>query len=267
MRIHITWTAYWANLGFLSTRPYWVTVHGKEIGLRSSWLFKQMQRLVYLRAKGIISISEYTRAELVRTFPEMEYKVRMIHHGLTCDDRPPRMMTGSVIRILSIGQWIPRKGFDVLIDAVNRLSDRVDLRLDILTDGVKPEWESERVQIHPSVTEDEKSRYFAEASFFVLANRHIGSDFEGFGYVVLEAMAHALPCVVGRDGGPAELIRHGQDGFVVDADSVDELCSALETLCADAGLRDRMGRSAKQHANDRFSEGAFQNRMLEVLTE
>jgi phosphatidylinositol alpha-1,6-mannosyltransferase len=169
--------------------------------------------------------------------------------------------------VLGISRLVPRKGFDVLIDAVNRLSDRVNLRLDILTDGVKPEWESERVRIHPSVTEEEKSRYFAEATVFVLANRHIGSDFEGFGYVVLEAMAHGLPCVVGRAGGPAELIRHGQDGFVVDADSVDELCSALETLCADAGLRDRMGRSARQHANDRFSEEAFQNRMLEVLTE
>jgi glycosyltransferase involved in cell wall biosynthesis len=265
VRILVTWTAYWARFAWLDPKPFWVTVHGKEIGLRSSWWFRWMQAHVYLRSLGVIAISDYTRTQLLKAYPQIASKVVVVRHGLADAALPTRKKHGTVIRILSIGQWIPRKGFDVLIEAVMRLSSEIDLRLDILTDSVTPNLPTGVIHVHRSVSDAEKLQFLADADLFVLANRHVGPDFEGFGYVVLEAMHAGLPCIVGQDGGPAELIRHGLDGLVVDAASVEALVDALRTLCLDSDLRQRMGASARGRASDEFSESAFQNRMLEVL--
>jgi glycosyltransferase involved in cell wall biosynthesis len=265
VRILITWTVYWARFAWLNPKPFWVTVHGKEIGLRSAWWFRWMQAHVYSQSRGVIAISEYTRTALLNTFPDLTAKVFVVHHGLPEVKMPPRRSQEYVIRILSIGQWIPRKGFDVLIEAVTRLSIEIDLRLDILTDSATTDVSTDVIHVHRSVSDEEKLQFLADADLFVLANRHVGPDFEGFGYVVLEAMYAGLPCIVGRSGGPAELIRHGQDGIVVDAASVEALTKALRTLCLDTDLRQRMGASAKARAAEEFSESAFQKQMLEVL--
>jgi glycosyltransferase involved in cell wall biosynthesis len=267
VRLCVTWTAYWWSFEFLKRRPFFVTVHGKEIGHRSSGVWRWMQEHVYRRAEGIIAISRYTANELRAQFPEVDaVKIEVIHHGLPIMAFPPKSEHGGPVRILSIGQWIDRKGFDLLIGSVRRLSETSAVSLDIVTDDQAPAIADPNIRIHRNADEVTKRQLLADADVFVLANRHIGSDFEGFGYVVLEAMQAGCPCVVGRNGGPAEIIRDGQDGFVIDPEQLDDLDRAIRTLVEEPRLRERMGASAKARSQSEFSEESVQNALNAYLS-
>ena len=77
---------------------------------------------------------------------------------------------------------------------------------------------------------------------------HASTSPEPFGQVVLEGMAYGLPVIAAAPGGPAEIMVDGVDGVLVPAGSVDALAAAIRRLASDAGLRDRLGRTARNTA-------------------
>jgi glycosyltransferase involved in cell wall biosynthesis len=67
---------------------------------------------------------------------------------------------------------------------------------------------------------------------------------EPLGLSVLEALLAGLPCVVWRDGGPAELVVDGETGLLAETGDIQALTSAIRTLCENPLLRERMGNAA-----------------------
>ena len=78
---------------------------------------------------------------------------------------------------------------------------------------------------------------------------------EPWGRVVLEAMACGLPVVASRIGGYAQVIRHGENGYLFD--TTDEACALVRQLCHDPGLRARIGAGARQTAEALLGEAAM----------
>jgi phosphatidylinositol alpha-1,6-mannosyltransferase len=73
---------------------------------------------------------------------------------------------------------------------------------------------------------------------FVMPNRALANgDTEGFGLVFLEANACGLPVLAGRDGGSPDAVQHGQNGLVVDGQSVDQITAAMRRLRHEPELR------------------------------
>jgi glycosyltransferase involved in cell wall biosynthesis len=262
----VSWMTYFVRLECLRSRPFVVVVHGKEIGLRSGFPWDQLQKWVYKRADSILAISEYTKKELFKFATDIpQEKIQVVHHGLDNHESNRPEESGHTFQIVSIGQWIPRKGFDVLLRSMEELNGSFDIQLNIITDQSCPLSDSKHVRVHREVDDDMKKRLLASSDVFILANRHLGRDFEGFGYVVLEAMHAGLPCIVGRRGGPSEIIRDGIDGFVLDFDQHNELTQVLERCIKNRHMLSEMGRSAKAHAEGYFSESSFESRMLAAL--
>ena len=158
--------------------------------------------------------------------------------------------------LLAAGRLDPQKGFDLLINAFNRVSSLFpDWDLCILGEGVeRPNLEalrntldlSDRVHL-PGRVDDMADRY-ARADLFALSSRY-----EGFPNVLLEALASGLPAVsFDCPSGPADIIRHETDGLLVEPESTDKLAAALARLMGEVALRARFAARAVE-AKDRFS--------------
>jgi phosphatidylinositol alpha 1,6-mannosyltransferase len=91
----------------------------------------------------------------------------------------------------------------------------------------------------------------AYASFDMFA--HAGTE-ETFGQTVQEAHASGVPVVAPRAGGPIDLVRHGENGFLFAADDERELRDFAQQLVADAPSRRRMGEAGRRGVLDRSWE-------------
>ncbi len=83
------------------------------------------------------------------------------------------------------------------------------------------------------------------------------SEFESFGKANLEAMACGKPIVSSKRGGPAETVRHGETGFLVEPDDIAGFRQAVIRLLGDAGLRENMGKAGRALVRERFSVAAM----------
>jgi len=124
--------------------------------------------------------------------------------------------------VLSVGRDVPEKAFDVLTAA----AAAAGVRLDVVTGGL---------------SEDELAQRYVDADVFALLSRH-----EPWGVVVNEAAASGLPLVLSdRVGAAHDLLRDGENGYVVPAGDVDAAAQAFRKL-TDRDVRTRMGARSRE---------------------
>ncbi|SDS23273.1 poly(glycerol-phosphate) alpha-glucosyltransferase [Brevibacterium siliguriense] len=169
-------------------------------------------------------------------------------------DRPRPRSRGSMVARLS-----PQKRVEDAIAAVaSVVDDGQQLTLDVYGDGDDRPMLSEliesgnaagRVTLHGHV--DGAKSNFLSSSFSLLTSR-----FEGQGLVVLESMsAGCIPICYAVDYGPADIIEHGIDGFLVAPGDVDGLAAAISTfLSLPEDEVSRMRRNAVARAADFFHD-------------
>lgn len=93
---------------------------------------------------------------------------------------------------------------------------------------------------HPAKDIEQK---YLQSSVYVMSSR-----FEGFGMVLIEAMACGLPCVsFDCDYGPSDIIEDNVDGFIVDKEDIRTMAEKIMILIEDSDLRKCFGRNAKSN--------------------
>lgn len=136
---------------------------------------------------------------------------------------------GEQVVILGVGQFIYRKGFDVLIRACKDLPVKLVLVGGEPTDEylkIISEEKVKNVEFYPFKAKQDLSKKYLESDIFVLPTRD-----DPWGLVINEAMNYSLPiittdkCVAGLD-----LIAEGKGGFIIKSDSVSELSQAIGKL-------------------------------------
>ncbi|MET0408609.1 MAG: glycosyltransferase family 4 protein, partial [Hyphomicrobium sp.] len=154
--------------------------------------------------------------------------------------------TGVPLQVLAVGAVLPRKGYDLLIEALAPLKD-IDWRLtiagaldrhpqavDALQSAIGKHGLDERVTLAGKVVPATLNRFYESADLFVSA-----SLFEGYGMVLAEAMARGLPIVLAAGGAAADTAGDAA-ALHVEAGNVSELTSALQRALTDKKLRDRL---------------------------
>ncbi len=172
--------------------------------------------------------------------------------------------------VLGLSRLVPRKGFDVVIDAVAGLPG-VGLALaGSGRDRDRLERHARRRQADVTflgrVDDAALPDLFAAADVFAMCcrDRWGGLEAEGFGIVFLEAAACAVPAVAGRSGGAHEAVVDGETGFVVEPRDVDAVRDSLGALFDDPGLRARMGGAARARAAGEYSYDRLVARLLPI---
>jgi glycosyltransferase involved in cell wall biosynthesis len=158
------------------------------------------------------------------------------------------------VNLLAVGSVVRRKGYDLLIEALARLTD-LDWRLVIAGDCTRDRETSgalatrivllrlgPRMRMAGAVRHEELARLYRDADLFVLASRH-----EGYGMAFAEAIAHGLPVVGTKAGAIPETVPDGA-GILVPPDDVAALAAALRSMIADADLRERCAAAARRAA-------------------
>jgi glycosyltransferase involved in cell wall biosynthesis len=90
---------------------------------------------------------------------------------------------------------------------------------------------------------------------------------DGFGYTVLEAMTHSLPVIAFASGGPAEIIRDGESGVLIEENDVAGFARQLGELIENRESRLKMGEKARQMVEEEFSRDAWIHGILRTLRE
>lgn len=224
--------------------------------------------LAYRRADAVICSSQgvsddtsrrYGRVNTVTVFNPVDVagvRLRAADRSGYISQWPPKGQRQEV-ELLAVGRLTHQKGFDLLIDAVASIRD-LPWRLTILGEGSDRASLLERARAHGLQDRIAFPGYipnpypwFADADVFVLSSR-----WEGFGHVVVEAMATGAAVLSTRcPSGPDEIVTDGVDGLLCDV-SVESIASGLRQLIVDEALRHRLAHEARP-ASERFDLAAI----------
>jgi phosphatidylinositol alpha-1,6-mannosyltransferase len=180
---------------------------------------------------------------------------------------------GDAPYLLTIGMLRRRKGMDLVIDAFAALAAQYpELHLVIAGDG--PEAAAlraraggdERVIFTGTIDDATRNALLADCTLFVLANRRLPGDVEGFGIVFLEAAAHGKAVVGGRNGGVPDAVVDGDTGLLVDTSGdATPVRDALIRLLDDPELAQAMGERGRERACSVFTWPARAATVLKSL--
>lgn len=235
-------------------------------------LRQRLARFAYSRADAVVALSEGVRQELIADYALPAASVVTIHNPVDVDALAGEARNSSVPPVAKDGPWIMgvgrlirQKGFDRLISAVAQLQ-RPDLRLVLVGEG--PDRDKLAAQarelgvtlLMPGFMR-QPMHWLAHADLFVLSSR-----WEGFGHVIVEAMAAGAP-VVALDcpHGPRDIIKDRDNGLLVPDGDEAALTSAVTELLDDRDLARRLSETAAKDAA-RFSSSRIADQYLNLFS-
>lgn len=236
------------------------------------FLRRRLTRFSYPRADAVVALSEGVRRELIEDYALPAASVVTIHNPVEFDalaaearqaPAPPVAKDG--VWIMGVGRLIRQKGFDRLIQAVAQLK-RPDVRLVLVGEG--PDREALVAQardlgvtlIMPGFV-PQPVHWLSAADLFVLSSR-----WEGFGHVIVEAMAAGAP-VIAFDcpHGPRDIVRDRDTGLLVADGDETALTRAIAELLDDRDLAKRLSTNATRDAA-RFSSAGIADQYLKLFS-
>jgi len=227
--------------------PYVVSLRGSDVpgySAKYSTLYvfiRPLIQLIWSQASAVVPNSQGLKELALVTAPKQS--IDIIFNGVDTkrffpapEQRPEHefIITPGASRVTS------RKGLRYLVEAVAQLAPRFPaLRLKILGDSdgservmldalVQELHVEERVEFVGRVPREETTRYYQEASLFVLPSQN-----EGMSNALLEALACGLPAIMTPTGGAVELIEEGRNGFIVPYESGAAIANVLEIFLLD----------------------------------
>lgn len=269
--------------------PYIVFLGGAEVTLPAAIPgVNNLLRHVLGNAAMLLTVSEYTARAASRVVGG-RVPAEVLRPPLNVDDFAPagadeapelrRRLGIDGELVVCLGRLVPRKGQDVLIDALALLSrDFPRLHLALIGEGrmttrlydrAERRGVAERVHLTGPLVDSAVQEWLQAADLFAspCRTRWGGFEVEGFGIVFAEAALTGLPVIAGRSGGAPEAVLEGRTGTVVDGTSPEQVAAALAALLRVAPERRRqIGARGRELALSRHTPAVVGERYRELLT-
>ncbi len=189
--------------------------------------------------------------------------------------RAPEAMRDGPLRLIAVGRLVDKKGFGDLIDAMAVLRDRgVAATLDLIGDGPlmgKLRGASDRlrlgetVRFHGAQTQSQIHGALTAADIAIAPSVTApDGDADAPVNTLKEAMATGLPVIATRHGGIPELVRDGENGYLVDEQAPAQIAGAVERLAAERGRWRSMGLAGRDRVMNDFAKDHIIDRTLEA---
>ncbi|MDP3983537.1 MAG: glycosyltransferase [Acidimicrobiia bacterium] len=256
--------------GTLSARPVTVTAHAKDIfHVDNAPLLSH--RLA--RASTVVTVSRFNERHLRSVLPGKE--VVHIPNGVAAEAVVGPREGGPV---LAVARLVPKKGLDVLIDAVALLhSGGADLPVEIIGDGPLAEDLQRQVEqldlgslvrFRGALPHELVDEAYQRCSMVVLPCRiDSNGDRDGLPTVLVEAMARGLPVISTNLVGIPELVQDERTGLVVPPDEPKALAAAILRLFNDPPGATQLGEAGRHAVAERFSPSTSTMELIKVFRE
>jgi glycosyltransferase involved in cell wall biosynthesis len=209
--------------------------------------------------------SSFTRSTLIENGTPAE-RIRVIPYGVDLAwFRPGRMdsSASSPLKVLFVGTVSQRKGVKYLLEALESLppgSAQLTVCGRLVDDGSLFQRTRTPVHVRAFVSPEGLLGEFQGSDVFVFP-----SLAEGFGHVLLEAMACGLPVISTTSAAAPDLIRNGNEGFIAEPGNATELVRHIEHFLRNRQERTRMGIAARARAEE-FTWPAFRQRVAAAVS-
>ena len=238
--------------------PWSGSAHAKDIWTTPEW--EKREKLA--SCEWLVTCTAANREHLAALAPPG--RVALVYHGvdLTRFSQQPSSRDGEPVVILSVARLIEKKGIEVLLEALARISPKLNWRFVQVGDGpLKGSLQnrasalglSGKITWRGALTQDELLIEYRKADLFALASRVArDGDRDGLPNVLLEAQSQGLACVATRVSAIPELVRDGHTGLLVEENDPDALARALEALIGNPARRRALGLAGQARVMQTF---------------
>lgn len=161
--------------------------------------------------------------------------------------------------LLFVGRIAPEKDIHVVLETFLSLPNQLQKDTHLLIVGDGPLFEKLSEQTHDQITWTGFMEGEALAEIYASSDAFIfPSSTETFGNVVLEAQSSGLPVIGAKAGGVQHLINHGENGFLCEAQNVNDFVRHTTKILENSDLRRRFGYEARQFALSQSWEHIFE---------
>ena len=234
--------------------------HGNDFLIRSYFSLKTN----FLQNLDKIIISNYQIKYLIKQIHQLDdSQLELISYGLTLEDytvnvpkekiRDDYNISQETFVILSVGRHVPRKNFDIVIQAVKEIKEvnpEFKIKYYLIGDGPEtPKLKklSKDLGIENQVIflgeceERERNKFYKSSDVFIMPSVKKKESVEGFGLVFLEANLFKVPVIGTLSGGIKEAIIHEKTGFLIEPDDKNSLVEKISFLYNNKEKKIEMG--------------------------
>lgn len=255
--VHAHWLIPQGIVQSFFKKPYIVTGHGGDVTSLNKGIIKKLKVRCLKKAAHVTVVSEHLKKKVQGLASDINPSVISMGVDINKFGKqyyvPNYFGQGDKKVVLFVGRLAEKKGVAYLIEAMKQ----IEALLVIVGDGpLKEVLKRKAEEIRGKVvflgakTHEELKTVYASADIFVAPSITAkDGDQEGFGLVMLEAMASGLPVVASDSGGISQLIRDGVNGLMCAEKNIGQLVSKIQVLLDDDELERILIENSKETVN------------------
>jgi colanic acid/amylovoran biosynthesis glycosyltransferase len=252
--------------------PYSLTLHG-DLPIYGKDHHAKMQRAAFVNAVG-----GHLRQQIIERTGLSENRVFVTCMGVETTELTSlgrnRSFTPRSLQLLTVARLHPTKGHMHALAAVHLgVQAGLDLHYTIAGEGPNKDAIAARITelglehratLTGTVSESDVYRLLSDADAFILPSTGMG---EAWPVSVMEAMGAGLPVIATRIGATPDMIKPGEDGFLVPQADEQAIFEKLELLADQPELRRRIGDHARRTASERFDVATSATRLIDAIRD
>lgn len=246
----------------------WRTLRSKQ-GITNFFEKRLVLKALKQHKVAFIGISSVNTDYILKVLPQYKSQIHLLHNAIdTSRFMAIKQNRSSRPILITIGTLNINKNHRLSVEVLKHLNDEgMPVQLVIVGDGpqqnelfhlAKNLGLDQQIQFTGSIDNPE---YFLEQADIYI---HTAKS-EAFGLTILEAMGAGLPVICTDGGGNRDLIRNGENGFILDTEKPEELADKIEHLLKNSEQRIRMGLNAQRFAQD-YDIQTYVERLIAICT-